>query len=219
MVVVKYARTGVGMFFAHSDVIRIWNRIFAISGVSILPKSVSNPDKRIYFSLPTRVNVESYSEYVAIDTKEDDSVVKNKIENNLPPWMDLIFVCETKERFSISTINNCARYIISFDEYKTFKGKIKEFFAQPEIYIDVELHGEKKHVNVKDRIFKVEYKDDEFVVFAGVNKQSVRIDELAKVLMKYLNKPWEQCSVIKAGLYVHENDTFKDIDEILKKAK
>lgn len=219
MVVVKYARTGVGMFFAHSDIIRIWNRIFAISGVSILPKSMSNPDKRIYFSLPTRVNVESYSEYVAIDTKEDDSVVKAKIQNNLPTWMDLIFVCETKERFSISTINNCARYLISFDEYKTFKGKIKEFFAQDEIYINVELHGEKKRVNVKDRIYKIEYKDDEFAIFAGVDKQSVRIDELAKVLMKFLNKPWEQCSVIKAGLFKFENDNFTNIDDILRKEK
>ena len=215
MVVVKYAKTGAGMFFAHSDIIRIWRRIFAISGVSILPKSVTNPDLRIYFSLPTRVNVESYSEYVAIDTTEKDETVEAKIKNNLPAWMDLIFVRDSKQRFSISTINNCARYIIGFDDYKTYKGRIKEFFAQPEIYIDIELHGEKKHMNVKDRIYNVEYKDDEFVVFAGVDKQSVRIDELAKVLMKFLGKRWEQCNVTKAGLYVHENGSFKNIDEII----
>lgn len=217
MVVVKYARTGAGMFFAHSDIIRIWHRIFAISGVSILPKSVTNPDLRINFSLPTRVNVESYSEYVTIDTLEKAEDVEAKIENNLPSWIDLIFVCETKERFSISTINNCARYIIGFEDYKTFKGRIKEFFAQDEIYIDIELHGEKKHVNVKDRIYSVEYKDEEFVVFAGVDKQSVRIDELAKVLMKFLGKRWEQCNVTKAGLYINNGGKFTNIDEIIRK--
>lgn len=217
MVIVKYARLDQGMFFAHSDIIRLWQRIFAISGVEILQKSQTNKEKRIYFSLPTRVNVESYSEYVSIDTKESCEDVKAKIENNLPSWIELIFVCECNEKFSIATINNCARYLISFDEYKTFKGKIRDFFSQEKILTEIELHGEKKIVNVKDRILKVEYGEDELVVFAGVDKMSVRIDELVKVLMKFLGRPWEGCDVSKAGLYVHENGEFKNIDEIIRK--
>lgn len=217
MVVVKYARIRQGMFFAHSDVIRLWQRIFAISGVKILQKSQTNSEKRIYFSNPTRVNVESYSEYVVIDTNETCEEVRTKIQNNLPSWMDLIFVCESDEKLSIATINNCARYLISFDEYKTFKGRIKDFFAQDEILTEIELHGEKKVVNVKDRIFKIEYREDEFVVFAGVDKMSVRIDELAKVLMKFLGRPWENCDIAKVGLYVHKDGEFVNIDDILKK--
>lgn len=215
MVVIKYSRKAEGMFFAHSDIIRIWHRIFAISGVSILQKNQTNSDKRIYFSTPTRVNVESLAEYVAVGTEESADEVKRKIQNNLSSWMELVSVCETKRKFSIGTINNCAKYAISFDEYKTYKGKIKEFFDAEKILINIELHGEKKIINVKNRIYKIEFKDNELEIFAGVNDSSVRIDELAKSMMNYVGKKWETCSVVKTGLYVFANGEFKNIDQIL----
>lgn len=216
MVIVKYSKTGQGMFFAHSDMIRIWQRIFAISGVDISQKSASSGEKRIYFSNPTRVNVESSAEYVGIDTPESGASVRLKIQNNLPEFMQVISVFETDKKISLSAMNNCAKYAITFDEYKTCKGKIKDFFTQNKIEINIELHSEKRQVDVKDRIYKIEYKDDGFEIFAGVNDNSVRIDELAKAMMRFCGKRWETCSVIKQGLFVFENEEFKDVDCPLK---
>jgi len=218
MVVVKYTKCNEGMFFSHFNIIRIWKRIFAISGVEVESKNQDNSTLKMYFSLPTRVNVESEAEYVVIETPLPSKEVEDKIENNLPKWMELVYVSETtNQKLSISSINNCARYEILFDDYKTLKGRIKEFFELPEIMIEIELHGEKKKVNVKDRIFKYELKDDCLVVYAGVNEASVRIDELVKVLLANIGRKDEYVDILKTGLFVYDqNGKFVDIDEIIR---
>lgn len=218
MVVVKYKKCNEGMFFSHFNIIRIWKRIFAISGVEVENKSPESTVKKMYFSLPTRVNVESEAEYIVIETPLSAKEVEDKIENNLPKWMELVYVSETTmQRLSISSINNCSRYEILFDDYKTLKGRIKEFFDLPEINTEIELHGEKKIVDVKDRIFKYELKDDCLVVYAGVNEASVRIDEFVKVLLASIGKKDEYVDILKTGLFIYGTDgKFTNIDEVIK---
>lgn len=218
MVVVKYKKCDEGMFFSHFNIIRIWKRIFAISGVDVENKSSDSNVKKMYFSLPTRVNVESEAEYVVIETPLSSKEVEQKIENNLPKWMELEYVVQTTtQKLSISSINNCARYEILFDDYKTLKARIKDFFELPEIMIEIELHGEKKKVDVKDRIFKYELKDDCLIVYAGVNESSVRIDELVKVLLANIGRKDQYVDILKTGLYVYNQDgSFKNVDEIIK---
>lgn len=216
MVVIKYKKMGEGMFFSHFNLIRIWTRIFAVSHVEIQKKSDVSRQKRLYFSNPTRVGVESEAEYVMIDALEDASDVEDKIKHNLPSFMELVYVKEAKGKFNITSVNNCARYVYRFEGFATRKGKIKDFFEREKIEIEVSLHSEIKEMDIKDRIFSYEFLDDGVAILAGVNDKSVRADELGRALMKFIKIEGTDFEVVKTGLFVlNGNANLKNIDDII----
>lgn len=215
MVVVKYKKINEGMFFSHLNMLRLWNRILSISDVDVHYSEGFNKTRRLFFSSPTRVGIESLCEYIVIDTDEKAKHVKAKIENNLPVWMEIEKVYSVSKKFNIAALNNASYYSIKFDNYKSCKVKINEFFEQDSIIIPVILHGEQKYVEVKDRIYYAGVEDDHLVVMAGVGEKSVRIDELVKKLLEYLGKPNNNYSVMKEVLYhIDENNEFIDIDDM-----
>ena len=215
MVVVKYKKINEGMFFSHLNMLRIWNRLLSIGRVEVKYSEGFNKTRRIYFSSPTRVGVESLCEYIVIDTEERAKEVKGKLENILPTWMEIVKVYHINEKFNVASMNKSARYEISFEEYKSSKVKIKNFFEQESIILPVILHGEHKEVEVRDRIYDYQLLEDKLVVMAGVGDKSVRIDELVKKMLAYLNKSKSDFDILKTELYATDQEgVFVDIDKM-----
>ena len=215
MVVVKYKKINEGMFFSHLNMLRIWNRLLSIGRVEVKYSEGFNKTRRIYFSSPTRVGVESLCEYIVIDTEERAKEVKGKLENILPKWMEIVKVYHINEKFNVASMNKSARYEISFEEYKSSKVKIKKFFEQESIILPVILHGEHKEVEVRDRIYDYQLLEDKLVVMAGVGDKSVRIDELVKKMLSYLNKSKSDFDILKTELYATDQEgVFVDIDKM-----
>ena len=214
MVVVKYKQKEEGMFFSHLNMIRLFNRLLSIGNVEVKYSEGFNKTRRIYFSSPTRVGVESDCEYLVIDTEETAKSVESKIENILPPWMELEKVFAVEGKFNVASMNAAAKYEIEFDEYKSSKIKIKEFFEQDSIVIPVIQHGVLNQIEVKDRIYNYSMQENKLVVVAGVGDKSVRIDELVKKMLSYLGKSKREFSIEKKELYATDDaGNFVDIDD------
>ena len=112
-------------------------------------------------------------------------------------------------------MNKAAEYSIVFDEYKSSKPRIKEFFECKEIVIPVILHGEQKYIDVKDRIIKYSCEDDKLTVVAGVGDKSVRIDEFVKKLLEFLNKQNNDYEIMKEKLFgLNDDGDLVNIDKI-----
>ena len=202
------------MFFSHLNMIRLWNKILAIAGVDVNYSQGFNPTRRIFFSSPTRVGVESECEYIVIDTPLKPRDVESRIETVVPKWLPILNVGYSENKFNIAAMNVAAKYFVKFDQYKSCKTKISEFFNLDNINIDVVLHGEKKQVDVKGRIKSVTLNEDGFTIISGVGAESVRIDELVKKLLVYLNKATSDYYIIKKQLFaLNENGELIDIDE------
>lgn len=215
MVVVKYKKINEGMFFSHLNMLRLWNRILSISDVEVNYSQGFNKTRRLFFSSPTRVGVESFCEYIVIDTKEQAKVVENKIENNLPSWMEIVCVYDVDKKLNVAALNVASKYLITFDEYRSCKEKIKSFFALDRIIIPVIVHGEMKEVEVKNRIYDYSLTDDGIKVIAGVGDKSVRIDEFVKKLMVFLGIEKSSFNIVKEELYAkNEEGQFVSIDKI-----
>ena len=201
MVVVKYKKINEGMFFSHLNMLRLWNRLIAIAGIEVKYSEGFNKTRRLFFSSPTRVGVESACEYIVIDTEEKAKEVKNKLEHNLPKWLEIEKAFKVDGKFNVASMNKAAEYSIVFDEYKSSKPRIKEFFECKEIVIPVILHGEQKYIDVKDRIIKYSCEDNKLTVVAGVGDKSVRIDEFVKKLLEFLNKQNNDYEIMKEKLF------------------
>ena len=218
MVVVKYKKINEGMFFSHLNMLRLWNKLIAISNVEVKYSEGFNKTRRLYFSSPTRVGVESSCEYIVIDTEERAKEVKGKIENNLPKWLEIEKVFSVDGKFNVASMNKGAEYSVKFDEYKSSKPKIKEFFESKEIVIPVILHGEQKFIDVKDRIVSYSCGDESLKIVAGVGDKSVRIDELVKKLLEFLNKSHNDYEIMKEKLFgLDEDGKLVDMDKIAEK--
>lgn len=214
MVVVKYKKINEGMFFSHLNMIRLWNKILAIAGVDVNYSQGFNPTRRIFFSSPTRVGVESECEYIVIDTPLKPRDVESRIENVVPKWLPIVNVGYSENKFNIAAMNVAAKYFVKFDQYKSCKPKISDFFNLDSIVIDVILHGEKRQIEIKDRIKGFTLGDEGFTLIAGVGAESVRIDELVKKLLVYLGKGSADCYILKQQLFaLNENGKLVDIDE------
>ena len=128
MVVVKYKKVSEGMFFSHLNMLRLWNKLIAIANIDVKYSEGFNKTRRLFFSSPTRVGVESSCEYIIIDTEETTREVRTKLENILPKWLRIETVFQTVGKLNVASMNKYAEYSISFEEYKSSKPKIKDFF-------------------------------------------------------------------------------------------
>lgn len=206
MVVVKYKKIEEGMFFSHLNILRLFNRLLSIGGVSVKYSEGFNKTRRIYFSSPTRVGVESECEYLIIDTEEKAKDVEYKLENIMPSWLQLVKVFAVDGKLNVASLNTAAKYVIDFDEYKSSKSKIKEFFEKENIILPVIQHGVEKQVDVKSRIFNYNIGEENMVITAGVGNESVRIDELVKELLAFLGKSKNYYTIRKLELYTTDSD-------------
>ena len=218
MVVLKYRKTEEGKFFSHLNLLRLWNRLISIAGIEVKYSEGFNKTRRLYFSSPTRVGVDSFCEYIVIDTNEEAEDVEEKLENILPPWLEILKYYDVEKKFNIASLNSRAKYVVSFEEYKAKKEKVKAFFEREEIVVPVISHGEQKLVDIKSRIYEVSFKEKELEIICGVGNESVRIDEVVKLLLKELKLPEFEWKIKKETLYLtNEEGEVLEVDKALEK--
>jgi len=217
MVVIKYKKINEGMFFSHLSMLRLMNRLLSISGVEVKYSEGFNKTRRIYFSSPTRVGVESVCEYLTLDTMEEAKDIKVKMQNHLPSWLQIVEVYDVENKFNVASLNTASRYSVTIDGYKSLKEKIKQFFERESIVTKVIVHGEEKQIDVKNRIYEIKYNENSFNILAGVGANSVRVDELVKEILKFVNKPELEFKIVKEELFTtNENQEFVNIDDLLE---
>ena len=94
--------------------------------------------------------------------------------------------------------------------------KVKNFFEQDSIVIDIILHGEHKKVDVRNRIFDYEISDKGIVVIAGVGAESVRIDQFVLKMLETIGKPNNSYEIVKKEVYHMYDGKLVSIDEMLE---
>ena len=204
MVVVKYQKIEEGKYFSHLNMLRLWNRLISVAGIEVKYSEGFNKTRRLYFSSPTRVGVESQCEYIVIDTNEEAQEVKEKLENILPSWLKILAYTDVEKKFNIASLNSRAKYLVEFDGLKSKKEKVKEFFNKEQIIVLVISHGEQKMVDIKDRLYEINIKDVCIEIVCGVGNQSVRIDEVVKSLLTFLSLPKDEWKIIKQKIRMQD---------------
>ena len=216
MVLIRFKKTAEGMFISQTSLVRIFQNVIRIAKI----KLKDTPEKSLSFSPSTRVGIESTCEYLFLDTDEDYRRVSEQLRANLPEFLGIVYAVGVKQNPNISSLCSAAQYMIRFDEYELYKSKVEAFFAQPEIDIEVSLHGEKVVQNVKDRIVNCSLLEDGIFLLAKLGDQSARVDELVKKLMKELGIKNNNYSITQEELYfLGADDEYECVEDILSLIK
>ena len=125
-----------------------------------------------------------------------------------------------QNQFNIASLNSRAKYIVEFDGLKSKKEKAQDFFNKDQIIVPVISHGEQKMVDIKDRLYEINIKDSSIEIVCGVGNESVRIDEVVKLLLTFLSLPKDEWNITKKTLYLTSEDgEVLEVDEALEKLK
>lgn len=213
MVIIKYEKTDDGIFFTNLNVRRIWERILRVSDIKVLGKDGSEKFPYISFSYASRVLTVSKCEYLGFNTPCKADEVEDKVKHNLPKWLGIKDVFYVKDFVNLTAANNVEKYAIEIDDYKPFKGKIKDFFEQDKIEIKYKLHSIEKRMDVKNRILKYDIDDDKIEIYVRSNKETVRIDALVEAMLEYIGRKNEFSKIVKVGLFNYDGKDFENIDK------
>ena len=133
---VKFSKTGMAKYISHLDLLRCFTRAIMRSALPVEYSQGFNPHQKMTFALPLPVGVTSECEYVDIsfeDGKVSDEEIKERLDKNLPPDINVISVGDLVSRASDIV---CAEYIVKLHSDKEIdKLWVRDFFAQDEIIV------------------------------------------------------------------------------------
>ena len=133
---VKFSKTGMAKYISHLDLLRCFTRAIMRSGLPVEYSQGFNPHQKMTFALPLPVGVTSECEYVDIsfeDGKATDDEIKERLDTNLPPDINVISVGDLV--FKACDIV-CAEYIVRMNsDGEIGESWVRDFFAQNEIIV------------------------------------------------------------------------------------
>lgn len=202
MVLVRFGKIEEGMFISEGNLNRILERILRISKIQLN----SSFENSVSVCSGTRLGVESTCEYMTIETSLTPSQVEEAIKVNLPSWLYIIYAVGLEENINIKSFCSAAQYKVTFDEFIDFKDKVKEYFSNDNLVLEASVHGQVQTSKVMDKILSIDVLEEDMIILAKINEDSLRIDELVKQMLKSLSISKNHYSIVKQELY------YKDLD-------
>lgn len=111
MIVLKYTKSLDARFISHIDLLKHMSRIMRRAEIPVKHSQGFNPHALLFFSPPTVLGVNSYAEYVAIDTDMSGEEVFERFNNSVPPGLKGIAWFETAKNPNIQGKSISADYV------------------------------------------------------------------------------------------------------------
>lgn len=208
MIVLKYVKTLDARFISHIDLLKHMSRILRRAVVPVKHSQGFNPHALIFFSPPTVLGVNSYAEYVAIDTDMKGEEVFTRYNNSVPEGLKAIEWFECTKNPNIQGKSVSADYVFDVD------------------YFDVDLsdgltvtYKKKEDIvteDVSDKIFGTFNADGRLGVRLASGNNNLRADRLATALNEKYGKDIKVTTIAKLCQYVLVDGVEKSADEYLR---
>lgn len=164
MLLIKFNKVGAFAFISHLDCRKVIVQTIKRAGIEVNLSQGFNPHELLFFSPPTSLGVQSYCEYMYIDTPCNDAdnfkhliniyapkgleVVNTKFIENKPDFYDTIEYAEYKITFD-DVVN---KEFINFDNTPEIKSKILEVNFDAQTIQCIVACGQKQNLKVSDLI-------------------------------------------------------------------
>lgn len=168
--VIEFEKGGYTKYISHLDLLRVFKRIFKVTGLDVRYSQGYNPHPKMGFAQPLSLGYSSVNEYLEFETvtAHDTGEMRNVIQKNLPHDVIIrdLFEFESEAK-SLAAEADACEYVISLP-YEGTEDSFNELFAsymsQDHIRAMKKMKKTKtmEEVEIKDKIrsWKV-YKDGE----------------------------------------------------------
>lgn len=206
MIVLKYVKTLDARFISHIDLLKHMSRILRRAGIPVKHSQGFNPHALLFFSPPTVLGVNSYAEYVAIDTDMSGNEVFERYNNSVPEGLKAIEWFSTAKNPNIQGKSVSADYVFDTPYFDFDKNGLTVTYMKKDSEVTEDIGG---------KIFGVFNADGRLGVRLASGNNNLRADRLATALNKKFGKDIKVTTIAKICQYVLDG-VEKPVDEYLK---
>lgn len=208
MIVLKYVKTLDARFISHIDLLKHMSRILRRAVVPVKHSQGFNPHALIFFSPPTVLGVNSYAEYVAIDTDMKGEEVFTRYNNSVPEGLKAIEWFECAKNPNIQGKSVSADYVFDVDYFDVdLSDGLTVTYKKKEDFVTEDISG---------KIFGTFNADGRLGVRLASGNNNLRADRLATALNEKYGKDIKVTTIAKLSQYVLVDGVEKSVDEYLR---
>ncbi|MCQ2493597.1 MAG: TIGR03936 family radical SAM-associated protein [Lachnospiraceae bacterium] len=216
---VRFSKHGAIRYIGHLDVMRYFQKVMRRAEVDIAYTNGFSPHQVMTFAQPLGVGIESDGEYMDIrmNSIESCEALKNSINAHSVPEIQALSVKILPEGSGNAMASvAAAEYEIGFkhdripdcfkDSGAKINDKLKSFLAQDEIILVKEGKAGPRNVDIKDRIFELEWDEKEDCIHAVLDASSgynIKPISLMELITAFLND-----SLYENSLMIYRVDTY-----------
>ena len=208
MIVLKYVKTLDARFISHIDLLKHMSRILRRAVVPVKHSQGFNPHALIFFSPPTVLGVNSYAEYVAIDTDMKGEEVFTRYNNSVPEGLKAIGWFECAKNPNIQGKSVSADYVFDVDYFDVdLSDGLTVTYKKKDDFVTEDISG---------KIFGTFNADGRLGVRLASGNNNLRADRLATALNEKYGKDVKVTTIAKLCQYVLVDGVEKSVDEYLR---
>ena len=208
MIVLKYVKTLDARFISHIDLLKHMSRILRRAVVPVKHSQGFNPHALIFFSPPTVLGVNSYAEYIAIDTDMKGEEVFTRYNNSVPEGLKAIEWFECAKNPNIQGKSVSADYVFDVDYFDVdLSGGLTVTYKKKDDFVTEDISG---------KIFGTFNADGRLGVRLASGNNNLRADRLATALNEKYGKDIKVTTIAKLCQYVLVDGVEKSVDEYLR---
>ena len=208
MIVLKYVKTLDARFISHIDLLKHMSRILRRAVVPVKHSQGFNPHALIFFSPPTVLGVNSYAEYVAIDTDMSGEEVFTRYNNSVPEGLKAIEWFECAKNPNIQGKSVSADYVFDVDYFDVdLSDGLTVTYKKKEDIVTEDISG---------KIFGTFNADGRLGVRLASGNNNLRADRLATALNEKYGKDIKVTTIAKLCQYILVDGVEKSVDEYLR---
>ncbi len=208
MIVLKYSKTSDARFISHIDLLKHMARILRRAGIPVKHSQGFNPHALVFFSPPTVLGVNSYAEYVSIDTDMRGEEVFERYNNSVPQGLKALEWFETAKNPNIQGKSTSADYVFDVDYF--------EFDYNDGFEITYKKKEDVVTEDVSSKIFRIFNADGRLGVRLASGNNNLRADRFALALNEKYGKDIKGTSIFKIAQYVNSEKGEVDADQYLE---
>ena len=157
----KFSKVGEMRFLSHLELAHLFYRASKRAGLSLCFSEGFHPMPKIVFATALPVGMESLTEIVDMecDTKITPPEVAEKLNQTLPPGIEIKEAEEVPLFFHLSSLHDSSVYWVPLDHLLSQEEtilKVKEILDKKEFFIRQERDGKKRSVDIRPLIEKME---------------------------------------------------------------
>lgn len=221
---IKFTKKGVLKFIGHLDLLRLFQKAFRRAEIPIAFSQGFNPHQIISIAAPLPIGVTSDGEYMDIELTDtiDKKEAINRLNATLPKGITILnwFDLEDNSKPSMAIVN-AADYNVYAEvtSNKSIEELIQKFISQDEIIVSKKSKKQIKNVDIKDGIYKLEYKENTkcfSMLLAAGSTLNIKPELVIKAFCDYLGINIEKMnySIHRNELFTLANNKFVPIEEI-----
>ena len=208
MIVLKYTKSLDARFISHIDLLKHIGRILRRADIPVKHSQGFNPHALLFFSPPMVLGVNSYAEYVAIDTDMKGEEVFERFNRSVPDGLKAISWFKTEKNPNIQGKSVSADYVIDVPYF--------EFDYKNGFEITYKKKDDMVTEDISRKIVGLFNAEGKLGVRLVSGNNNLRVDRLAIGLNEKYGKDIKISTIVKIAQYVDVDGKEVDVDEYLK---